>query len=152
MTYRAVPGKDLGTRWDDEPSMVVTNRRDQGGVIELSWATEPIRPGWVPGRTRATFDDVLEYRWRYFDVDEDSAEEGGLELGEITDSRRVAELSRQGFHFGLRHYVISFDEHGTYDVICTGLRVEYRAGSPAGSPEPAWTASPGSEANGDGAT
>jgi hypothetical protein len=152
VTYRAVPGSALRTRWDDEPSVVVINHRDQGGVVELSWATEPARSGWVPGRTRATFTGVVEYRWRYFDVDADSGEEGALELGEITDSRRVAALRGQGFDSDLRHYLVSFDEHGRYDVICSGLRVEYRAGSSTGSPERAWTGSPGSEGNGERST
>lgn len=142
VTYRAVSGNALRTRWDDEPLVLITNHRDRGGVVELSWATEPLRSGWVARRTRVTFADVIEYRWRYFDVDVDRGEEGALELGEITDSARIAELRSQGFESELRHYKISFDEHGRYDVICTDLHVEYRPASRTGSPEPAWTDSP----------
>jgi putative transposase len=48
---------------------------------------------WAPTRvsfarrTRVTFSDVAEYRWRYFDVDSDSPEEGGLELGALIKRR-----------------------------------------------------------------
>jgi hypothetical protein len=96
----------------------------------------------VARRTRVTFSDVAEYRWRYFDVDSDSPEEGGLELGgahRVEAARRVA---RQGFDANLRHFHISFDEHGTYDVICRDVLIEYQGDHPAGSGPPEWTTIP----------
>jgi hypothetical protein len=127
VTYRTVRGDGLRTRWDDQPVVAIGNRRDAFGTVTLSWATEPVREGWVAQRTRVTFQGVVEYRWRYFDVDNEAAEEGGLELGEIQDSDRVTELRRQGFDHDLRHLRISFDEHGTYDVICRTFFIDYRA-------------------------
>jgi hypothetical protein len=106
----------------------IGNRRDDAATMELSWATEPISAGWVSGRTRVVFDDVFEYRWRYWDVDErlePPEEGGGLEFGEIEDSARLTALVQQGFDTDLRHFRISFGEHGTYDVICRRIRIEY---------------------------
>jgi hypothetical protein len=128
LAYRSVPGEGLRTRWDDQPVVRIGNRRDDAGTMELSWATEPISAAWVPGRTRVVFDDVIEYHWRYWDVDErlePPEERGGLELGEIEDSARLTALVQQGFDTDLRHFRISFDDHGTYDVICRRIRIEY---------------------------
>jgi hypothetical protein len=135
LTYRSVPGEGLRTRWDDQPVVLISNRRDAFGMMELSWATQPLMEGWVARRTRVVFDDVVEYRWRYWDVIERSPrravdgewpEDGGLELGEIEDSARVTALVEQGFDRDLRHFRVSFDEHGTYDVICRRIRIEYQ--------------------------
>lgn len=132
MAYRSVPGDGLRTRWDDQPVVLITNHRDAFGTVELSWATEPVSDRWVPRRTRVVFEDVVEYRWRHWDVDERAApEEGGLELGELEDSDRVTALVEQGFDSDLRHFRISFDEHGRYDVICRRLQIEYEPRRPA---------------------
>jgi hypothetical protein len=132
VAYRGVPGDGLRTRWDDQPVVLITNHRDAFGTLELSWATEPVSDRWVPRRTRVVFEDVVEYRWRYWDVVERAApEEGGLELGELEDSDRVSALMEQGFDSDLRHFRISFDEHGKYDVICRRIRIEYEPRRPA---------------------
>jgi hypothetical protein len=56
------------------------------------------------------------------------------ELGEITDSDRIAELRRQWFNLDLHHLRVSFDEHGTYQVMCLDFRVEYRAAAATAQP------------------
>jgi hypothetical protein len=128
LAYRGVPGEGLRTRWDDQPIVLISNRRDDFGTMEVSWATKPASDGWVAPRTRIVFDDVVEYRWKYWDVvDGEQPEEGGLELGELEDSDRVSALVDQGFDRDLRHFRISFDEHGTYDVICRSIRIQYVA-------------------------
>ena len=72
------------------------------------------------------FDRVAEYRWSYWDVDErQPGPGGGLELGELVDSDRVAALVEQGYDPDWRHFLIAFDEHGTYEVVCRGVRIEY---------------------------
>jgi hypothetical protein len=112
--------------------VVITNQRDAFGTLELSWATEPVRDRWVPRRTRVVFEDVVEYGWRHSDAVERAApEEGGLELGELEGSERLTALAEQGFNWDLRHFRISFDEHGKYDVICRRIRIEYEPGRPA---------------------
>ena len=127
MVYRRVSGDGLRTRWDDQPIVLISNHRDRFGTMDLSWATQPASDGWMAPRTRIVFDDVVEYRWKYWDVvDGEQSEEGGLELGEFEDSDRVSALVDQGFE-DLRHFRISFDEHGTYDVICRGIRIHYEA-------------------------
>jgi hypothetical protein len=95
--------------------------------MELSWATEPLRDGWVASRTRIVFDDV---------VDGGRPDEGGLELGELEDSDRLLALVEQGFDKDLRHFRIAFDEHGKYDVICRRLRIEHEPRRPATQPVP----------------
>ncbi|MEU0095559.1 hypothetical protein [Kribbella sp. NPDC006257] len=126
MAYRVLPGDYLWTRWDAEPVLVVTNRGDAFGTMELWWATEPVREGWVARRTKVVFDDVVEYRWRYWDVQESGVpEDFGLELGELEGSERVRALVEQGFDEDLRHFRISFDEHGRYDVICRTIKIEH---------------------------
>jgi hypothetical protein len=132
VAYRSVPGHGLRTRWDDQPVVLITNHRDTFGTLELSWATEPVSEHWVPRRTRVVFEDVVEYRWRYWDVGERAGrEEGGLELGELEDSDRVTALVQQGFDSDLRHFRISFDEHGRYEVICRRIQIEYETRRPA---------------------
>jgi hypothetical protein len=131
VAYRCVSGDVLRTRWDDQPVVLITNHRDTFGTLELSWTTEPASEHWVPRRTRVVFEDVVEYRWRYWDVGERAGpEEGRLELGELEDSDRVTALVEQGFDSDLRHFRISFDEHGTYDVICRRIQIEYEPRRP----------------------
>ncbi|WP_041289191.1 hypothetical protein [Kribbella flavida] len=122
--------------------MVVRNRRDGFGSLELSWATQPVEQGWVASRTRVVFDDVVEYRWKYFDVDDDQAAEGGLELGELEGSDRLAALAAQGFDRELRHFLISFDEHGIYEVICRSIDIHHqprRRATPADDTDEGWS-------------
>jgi hypothetical protein len=126
VVYRRVPGEGLRTRWDDQPIVLISNHRDAFGTMELSWATQPVSDGWVASRTRIVFNGVVEYGWKYWDVEDGEAPEvGGLELGELLDSDRVSALVDQGFDRDLRHFQISFDEHGTYDVICRSIRIQY---------------------------
>lgn len=140
VAYRVVPGEGLRTRWDDEPTVVIRNKREAPATVELSFFTEPLEPGWIPRRTRLTFLKVLEYRWVEWEVgyhltDQD---DGALGLIEIAPSEHVAMMAEQGTSYdwsgripgamtadNVRHFRISFDEHGSYDLLCLELRIDY---------------------------
>ncbi|HZM74877.1 MAG TPA: hypothetical protein VFC19_04075 [Candidatus Limnocylindrales bacterium] len=145
MTSRDVPGEGLQTRWDDEPILRVTNRRDGPAEVELSFFTEPFQDGFIGRRTRLTFIDVWEYRWVEWRVGYNVADnDGALRLIEIRPSRTVAMMADSAIAYDepgrildgltaddVRHFRISFDEHGTYDFLCGGLRIEHEPRRPA---------------------
>lgn len=146
MGYRVVEGDGLRTRYSGTPTVVINAVPDGPVSIEVAFQAEPAPVGVEAGFTRLVFEDVREYRWiasdqPYFPTNRDDFEFG---LIEIIDSAQIKRLLDEGIHSDrpagqrlggttdeaeLRHYRIGFDEYGTVDVICLGLRIErFRAG------------------------
>jgi hypothetical protein len=141
MGYRVVEGDGLRTRYAGAPAVVVHAVPDGPLALEVAFQSEPARVGTEAGFTRLWFEDVREYRWiaadqTYFAGNRDDFEFG---LIEIIDSEQIKRLLAEGLYADrppgqrlggtvdeseLRHYRIGFDDYGSFDVICRGLRVE----------------------------
>jgi hypothetical protein len=97
--------------------------------------------------TEVTFSGVIEYRWirdRQFYLDT-NPDDFGFALIEILDSQLKERLLTSGPYRGfgpgerlggileetrVRHFRIGFDEHGTYDVLCTDIAIKVTQGVP----------------------
>jgi hypothetical protein len=135
MAYRLVDDGGLSrTSWDDQPTITVRNKASQSTTLVIEFFSEPN----AGRRTRLTFDAVWRYEWTEFSVGYESTnrKDGEFALVEILDSEVVSDMLEHGhwleegphrnlrdvFHATpLRHYRISFDDHGEYDVICSQL-------------------------------
>lgn len=141
MAYRVVAGEALGTTWDDAPIVRVVNRPAGNPTdVVIEYVSAPNRKS----TTRITFSNVIEYHWVDCDYDRVGPNAGDYEFGliEIVDSEFIARIiatspysdAPAGDRLGgvlsevdLRHYRIGFDEHGTYDVVCTGMVTDVAA-------------------------
>jgi hypothetical protein len=79
--------------------------------------------------TRLMFEHVVEYAWTDFEFHRDpyGIDVGRFALVKIENSPAVTEIRATGRYLGndLRHYRITFDDHGTYDIICEELSISY---------------------------
>jgi hypothetical protein len=131
--YRVVRGAGLRTSFTPAPSVTVRTTPDDCTTLVIEFPAEP----GVGGRTtRLTFDDVVEYgfvdySFLHFHGNRDAHD---LRLIEVLGSEHLAAhyRSRTGakgeFAARLRHFRIGFDEHGYYDVLCAGVRIESMLG------------------------
>ncbi len=139
--YVAVEGERLRTQFADAPRVSLNALSGStDAVIEFdSSLIEPDGENWV---TDVRFVHVIDFRFTDFELGlkEQMANPDDLEnrLIEITDSdilrafARAGSLSRTAIPVlaekDLRHYRISFDDHGIYDVVCTGIEITERRG------------------------
>src|ERR1700753_2122584 len=132
MAYRVVDGGLSCTTWDDQPTIAIRNMANQSTVLIIEFFSKPDEGR----RTRLTFDGVWRYEWTDFNLSYESSnrEDGEFALVEILDSAVISNILERGrwvedgphrdlrdvFRDApLRHYRISFDDHGDYDVICS---------------------------------
>jgi hypothetical protein len=140
MTSRtAAPG--VSTSWEDQPLVSVTTRAGGAARFVIELVTTPGDGSTAPRWSRITFHDV--YVYRFVDVDlgyePDNPDDYEFGLIEVTDSALREDVFARGRWQnegperdlrvlfgpeGLRHYRIGFDDHGTYDVLCSGASVE----------------------------
>lgn len=141
MTSHRVSGLGPRTSFAEYPTVTFQATPDQGPVsVTLEFDGELLDEERRRHITRVVFDDVLELRWiesRQYYVPTDQGEHA-FALIEITDSERVERMKSMGPHrelpqgerlgllreSDLRHFRIGFDEHGTYDVLCTEITIE----------------------------
>lgn len=136
---------DLTTGWDDEPVVLVTNRRNATVTLTITFVSTPGDASTPARRSRAVFGGVHLYR--FVDVDlgyePDDRDDYEFTLIEVTDSSLREDVYTRGRWQNegperdlrvvlapdtLRHYRIGFDDHGTYDVLCTEVTVEHDVG------------------------
>lgn len=132
MSYRVVEQDGLSTRFDDHPRVVVVTRAaGNPPTFRLEYVSGP----GGDRRTVVEFDDVFWYSWtdedfEFFNENPDDYEFG---LIEIADSKRIRRWAHSQPGPGLpgvlkesdlHHYRLGFENHGTYDVICTRMRIE----------------------------
>lgn len=140
---RKVPGKGLFTRYDDAPAVVMHNRENEGGSdLQIEFQSQSAGPGDRYRRTRITFKDIWEFRWVvtdfvYYTTDRGSHAFTLIEVLHSELKRRLIDHSKYrslppGDRLGgvvkedqVKHYRIGFDAHGAYEVLCTGLQIDY---------------------------
>lgn len=137
MAHRRIPGDNLRTTYAGAPEVVVDAVPDDRLDVRLSFPSAPLgAPG--PRTTTLSFGNVYGFHFSDSVI--------GLYLGhphdvefaliEITDSESVHRILTEGRfadqpgerlgatpEADLRHYRITFDDHGTYDVLCSRLTV-----------------------------
>jgi hypothetical protein len=129
--HHLVDGEGLRTTYAYAPRVTITTIENGPTHVELQFPSSGFAapPPQEVRVTRLAFEHVLEYVWADFEFDRDPYEldVGAFSLTEIDDSRAVAEIRATGRYVGsdLRHYRITFDDHGTYDVVCERLRISY---------------------------
>jgi hypothetical protein len=137
MAIRVIEGEFLSTTWDDGPAVSVITR-PSGNPTDL--VIEYVSAIGGKRKTRITFANVYQYSWIDEFVDRDpNVDDFEFGLIEVLDSeliRRMIQFSPyrdapEGMRLGgvlkefdLHHYRIGFDDHGTYDVVCTDLSVD----------------------------
>jgi hypothetical protein len=97
--------------------------RDGPTTLRLEFGASPVYGDDQEfGVTQLSFEQVVGYEWNAFEFHRLPANPKDIELGliEITDSELVAEIMSSGRYIGepLHHLRVSFDDHGTYDIIC----------------------------------
>ena len=135
MVYRVVEGRDLRTRYAFAPRVVTSSERDGPTTLLLSFASSAIYGDDEEVSTTAlAFEHVVEYGFNDFEFHRLSSNPQDVEFGliEILDSPIVVAIRSTARYIGddLRHFRISFDDHGTYDVVCERLGISYGRSKP----------------------
>lgn len=120
--------------------MTIDAAEDAPTTVSLSYQIESAAPGAVAQRVRLEFREVLAFRFGSFDLAHEvsNPEDSALDLIEIEQSGWLNRLLTEGPNrwrpVGERlggvlaedapqHYRITFDDHGSYDILCLGLEV-----------------------------
>lgn len=134
MNYRCLEGEGLRTTYAFAPRVTASAKRDGPTSVYLEFGSSPVyqdNQGFKV--TRLSFEHVVEYDWNDFEFHRFPANPADVELGliEITDSELVAEIESSGKYIGepLHHFRITFDDHGTYDIVCQRLTIAYGTSS-----------------------
>lgn len=130
MSHRRVEGEGLRTTYSFAPLVSTSTVRDGPTRIQLEFASSGIyRDGQEVRTTRLCFDHVVAYEWNDFEFHRIPCNRQDVELGliEITDSPIAREIRSTGRYIGedLRHFRISFNDHGTYDIVCEKINITY---------------------------
>lgn len=141
MASHLVPGAGLRTSFADYPEVTFEVTPNQGPVtVTVEFDGELLDQDRRRHITRVAFISVKELRWvesRLGYVPTDQTD-GAFALIEITNSELIERMKNMGPYrdqppgerlgllndSDLHHYRISFDEHGTYDVLCKEIAIE----------------------------
>ena len=134
--FEEVKGERLRTTFADAPSVCIEGHEGSTECV-LRFDSSPLdgeRMNWV---TNLRFVHVLDLRFSDFEL--------GLELSDrqdfayalirLIDSQTLqlfvdsGSLRRTAIPVlrdsNLHHYRIAFDDHGVYDIVCTGIEISY---------------------------
>lgn len=130
MNYRRIEGEGLRTSYAFAPRFVSSAVRDGPTSVQLEFGSSPVYQEDQEFRvTRLRCERVVGYEWNAFEFHRIPGNSKDIELGliEIIDSHLVAEVMSGGRYIGepLRHLRISFDDHGTYDIICESFSITH---------------------------
>lgn len=130
MSHRRIEGEGLRTTYAFAPRFTATATRDGPTSVQLEFGSSPTYQDNQEFRvTRLSCEHVVEYDWNSFEFHRLPGNSKDVELCliEITDSQSVAEIISKGRYIGkpLHHLRISFDDHGTYDIICENFSIDY---------------------------
>jgi hypothetical protein len=130
MSYRTIDGDGLRTTYSFAPEVRAHAEQDGPTMVQLKFISSAVYSDeQEPRTTELTFKHVVFYEWNDFEFHRVPCNPGDIEFGliELTDSPIVGEITSTGRYIGsaLRHFRISFDDHGTYDVLCEELEISY---------------------------
>ncbi|PYP84748.1 MAG: hypothetical protein DMF61_19200 [Blastocatellia bacterium AA13] len=139
MAHRIIEIPGGRTTNDDAPEVKIVAPSDHPVTLIIMYYAGGTAENRVFGEL--SFEHVLEYRWKAdfvcYEDHPEHEEDAKLGLIEIIDSRYVADMATKGqlrdypgkrFGLGLnetqvRHFRISFDDHGRYDIIALEVSV-----------------------------
>jgi hypothetical protein len=131
VAHERVAGEGLRTTYTFAPHVVVSTLLNGPTAIQLEYAASPVH-GAVREFivTRLDFEHVVAYEWNAFEFHRHASNPDDVEfrLIEILDSPIVSEIRSSRRYIGatLRHFRITFDDHGTYDIVCEAVHVSQR--------------------------
>jgi hypothetical protein len=129
----ALEGDFLRTQFAYAPTVFLEAVQDGPMTATMRFASSTRSVGGQISMTMLTFANVLDFRWFDFELGltRPNPADTKFRLIEITDSETIERFRRErklrhrphGLvkEDDLRHFRITFDDHGTYDVICTGV-------------------------------
>lgn len=140
MAYAHVAGGGLHTTYAEAPVVEVVTHREAMPDLSLVFRSAPTTEDVSAAFTKVVFRQILEYHWVNYLLDLELGNQGDLafRLIEISDSDRLRRLVEAGIlgcanlsdrldekfnESDVRHYRICFDDHGTYEVICTEVSI-----------------------------
>jgi hypothetical protein len=132
-----VAGAGLRTTFAGAPRITFNAVADARPGIEMVFPASPLSADRDFEVTSLTFSDVIEFHFIDFETGLHFGHEHDVKFAliEITDSTEIDRLLNHGRfsseppgrrlgaigEHNVHHYRIAFDDHGTYDVICTDL-------------------------------
>jgi hypothetical protein len=136
MSYVIVAEEGLATSRSGVPAIDFATIDDNHPVVRMTYTSSKLRDGVPFESVTLTFSRVLVMNWVEFDTgflqcnDEDTE----FTLIEITNSALLANIvARNPVAPGeldwlreARHYRIAFDDHGTYDIVCYELQIDFK--------------------------
>jgi hypothetical protein len=130
MSHRRIEGDGLRTTYAYAPRVAVAVTRDGPTNVRLEFGSSPVyRDNKEFSVTIVSCERVIEYDWNDFEFHRLPGNSKDAELGliEITDSSLIAEIMSTGSYVGgvLHHLRVTFDDHGTYDIICEKFTISY---------------------------
>lgn len=140
MTHRRIGGGAWATRWAGAPEVTVTAVEDHPTTVTLTYPVAPAPAGAQGARVRVELREVLAFRFGDFDLVHDVSDpaETAFDLIQIEGSGWLERVLTEGPHswrpVGDRlggvlaedrpqHHRVTFDDHGTYDVLCVGIDI-----------------------------
>lgn len=136
MAHQVIEGEGLRTSYAFAPRVMTSAERNGPTTVRLAFASSAIYGGDDEVHTTLlAFEHVVGYEFNDFEFHRLSSKPQDVEFGliEILDSPIVSEILSTGRYIGngLRHFRISFDDHGTYDIVCEKFSATYRQAKPA---------------------
>lgn len=128
-----VEGDGLRTQFAYAPKVSLEAAQDGPMTVKMRFASSVIGADKRVSVTTLTFANVLDFRWSDFELGLaiPNPDDTGFRLIEVVDSGTIEEFLREGKlrqrrrglikEEDLRHFRIAFDDHGTYDVVCTDV-------------------------------
>ncbi len=142
MAYLKIDIPGGRTIYEDAPSVQIVCTASSWASLIIKYAAAEYVEGQPQLYGEITFKNVMEYRWVVFGYDyspysDDEYEGEGFELIQITDSKQVEDMASKspfryypGKRFGpvidesrVKHFRISFDDYGSFDVIAFDVSV-----------------------------
>jgi hypothetical protein len=132
MGYRRIDGEGLRTSYAFAPRFASSATRDGPTSVQLDFGSSPVYQDDQEIRvTKVRCERVVKYEWNAYEFHRLPGNPKDVEfrLIEITDSQLVEEIKSTGRYIGepLHHLRISFDDHGTYDIVCERFSIAHIA-------------------------
>ena len=131
--YVVLKGDYLRTQFAYAPQVYMEAVQDGPTTAKMRFASSSVDTGGRGLVTEITFTNVLDFNWSDFELGLTRPNPNDSEFGliEITNSETIQRFLREGRlrqrplgsvkEDELHHFRLTFDDHGTFDVICTGV-------------------------------